>query len=124
MPDTITPCAHQGAVAGARALLGGRLHLLQYEASIAVWSAARLLHQARLAQSAERKALNLVVVGSSPTVGVSWSLPPAPCSLPPAPCSLIPAPAPCFLTEEFAQASKTPVGGAGNHTNNQKDTHR
>ena len=37
--------------------------------------------QARLAQSAERKALNLVVVGSSPTVGVfprmcpwsSWS---------------------------------------------------
>ena len=26
---------------------------------------------ARLAQSAERKALNLVVVGSSPTVGVS-----------------------------------------------------
>ena len=26
--------------------------------------------QARLAQSAERKALNLVVVGSSPTVGV------------------------------------------------------
>ena len=30
-----------------------------------------MLHQARLAQSAERKALNLVVVGSSPTVGVS-----------------------------------------------------
>ena len=29
---------------------------------------------ARLAQSAERKALNLVVVGSSPTVGVSWAL--------------------------------------------------
>ena len=28
------------------------------------------LAQARLAQSAERKALNLVVVGSSPTVGV------------------------------------------------------
>ena len=28
---------------------------------------------ARLAQSAERKALNLVVVGSSPTVGVSCS---------------------------------------------------
>ena len=27
---------------------------------------------ARLAQSAERKALNLVVVGSSPTVGVIW----------------------------------------------------
>ena len=27
-------------------------------------------HQARLAQSAEHKALNLVVVGSSPTVGV------------------------------------------------------
>ena len=47
----------------------------------AVWRVQRvvLLHlafapcvwpQARLAQSAERKALNLVVVGSSPTVGV------------------------------------------------------
>ena len=30
----------------------------------------RLFSQARLAQSAERKAFNLVVVGSSPTVGV------------------------------------------------------
>ena len=30
------------------------------------------LAKARLAQSAERKALNLVVVGSSPTVGVFW----------------------------------------------------
>ena len=30
-----------------------------------------ILPSARLAQSAERKALNLVVVGSSPTVGVS-----------------------------------------------------
>ena len=29
--------------------------------------------RARLAQSAERKALNLVVVGSSPTVGGLWS---------------------------------------------------
>ena len=29
-----------------------------------------ILTEARLAQSAERKALNLVVVGSSPTVGV------------------------------------------------------
>ena len=29
---------------------------------------------ARLAQSVERKALNLVVVGSSPTVGVFWAL--------------------------------------------------
>jgi hypothetical protein len=29
-------------------------------------------HVARLAQSVERKALNLVVVGSSPTVGVSY----------------------------------------------------
>ena len=29
-------------------------------------------HQARLAQSVERKALNLVVVGSSPTVGVYY----------------------------------------------------
>jgi hypothetical protein len=32
----------------------------------------RILPPARLAQSAERKALNLVVVGSSPTVGVSF----------------------------------------------------
>ena len=31
------------------------------------------IDQARLAQSVERKALNLVVVGSSPTVGVSSS---------------------------------------------------
>ena len=31
---------------------------------------AEKLSQARLAQLAERKALNLVVVGSSPTVGV------------------------------------------------------
>ena len=30
---------------------------------------------ARLAQSAERKALNLVVMGSSPTVGVSFIWP-------------------------------------------------
>ena len=30
---------------------------------------SRTLQRARLAQSAERKALNLVVVGSSPTVG-------------------------------------------------------
>ena len=29
-----------------------------------------MLHHARLAQSVERKTLNLVVVGSSPTVGV------------------------------------------------------
>ena len=35
---------------------------------LADWAAA--LATARLAQSAERKALNLVVVGSSPTVGV------------------------------------------------------
>ena len=33
-----------------------------------------LVASARLAQSVERKALNLVVVGSSPTVGVySWT---------------------------------------------------
>ena len=37
------------------------------------WQAARTLKStARLAQSAERKALNLVVVGSSPTVGDLW----------------------------------------------------
>ena len=34
-------------------------------------SLSHLLTSARLAQSAERKALNLVVVGSSPTVGAS-----------------------------------------------------
>ena len=34
---------------------------------------------ARLAQSVERKALNLVVVGSSPTVGVSWVTDSQPC---------------------------------------------
>ena len=39
--------------------------LLQYNAEAAMLTSA----QARLAQSAERKALNLVVVGSSPTVG-------------------------------------------------------
>ena len=33
-----------------------------------------ILLQARLAQLVERKALNLVVVGSSPTVGVLFSL--------------------------------------------------
>ena len=32
-----------------------------------------LIYMARLPQSAERKALNLVVVGSSPTVGVSYA---------------------------------------------------
>jgi hypothetical protein len=32
----------------------------------------RFFSSARLAQSAERKALNLVVVGSSPTVGVLY----------------------------------------------------
>ena len=31
-----------------------------------------MCHEARLAQLVERKALNLVVVGSSPTVGVSF----------------------------------------------------
>ena len=34
-----------------------------------VHSLSHLLTSARLAQSAERKALNLVAVGSSPTVG-------------------------------------------------------
>ena len=37
--------------------------------------------QARLAQSAERKALNLVVVGSSPTVGVNLLVSGSPCVL-------------------------------------------
>ena len=31
-------------------------------------------HEARLAQPVERKALNLVVVGSSPTVGAFYEL--------------------------------------------------
>ena len=46
--------------------------------------------QARLAQSAERKALNLVVVGSSPTVGVcvSFCSKLAPKSVQPQPLSL------------------------------------
>ena len=54
--------------------------------------------QARLAQSAERKALNLVVVGSSPTVGasaalgkrarVAWSLVCTEKALPPLPGSV------------------------------------
>ena len=35
--------------------------------------AALQYSQARLAQSAERKALNLVVVGSSPTVGAMFA---------------------------------------------------
>ena len=39
-------------------------HLTSYPARLSTHQ------QARLAQSAERKALNLVVVGSSPTVGV------------------------------------------------------
>ena len=37
---------------------------------MASYELERHYHHARLAQSAERKALNLVVVGSSPTVGV------------------------------------------------------
>ena len=40
----------------------GRCYINKYHSTISV--------QARLAQSVERKALNLVVVGSSPTVGV------------------------------------------------------
>ena len=36
-------------------------------------TSASLCAGARLAQSAERKALNLVVVGSSPSVGVSFA---------------------------------------------------
>ena len=38
-----------------------------------------LSSKARLAQSVERKALNLVVVGSSPTVGVCVGFAVAPC---------------------------------------------
>ena len=40
----------------------GRCYINKYHSTTSV--------QARLAQSVERKALNLVVVGSSPTVGV------------------------------------------------------
>ena len=39
------------------------------------------MQQARLAQSAERKALNLVVVGSSPTVGVFCVASTPPCRI-------------------------------------------
>ena len=42
----------------------------QMKESSAVITASHQFCQARLAQSVERKALNLVVVGSSPTVGV------------------------------------------------------
>ena len=43
--------------------------------SVARWLGQGESGTARLAQPAERKALNLVVVGSSPTVGAFW--PPA-----------------------------------------------
>ena len=54
------------------------MHLSTYaQVQTWIWSAGNHNDQrlgadatARLAQSAERKALNLVVVGSSPTVGV------------------------------------------------------
>ena len=46
----------------------GRMHGSFYVISVH----AECLPSARLAQSVERKALNLVVVGSSPTVGVTW----------------------------------------------------
>ena len=39
---------------------------------LGIWDLA--VARARLAQSAERKALNLVVVGSSPTVGVLFTV--------------------------------------------------
>ena len=42
--------------------------------SIPVLGRGHSLVQARLAQSAKRKAFNLVVVGSSPTVGVGATL--------------------------------------------------
>ena len=55
-----TQCPHPGSMAD----YGSSYHW-------PCWSLLRLLQfQARLAQSVERKALNLVVVGSSPTVGV------------------------------------------------------
>jgi hypothetical protein len=44
-------------------------------AGIAPALATAVLATARLAQLVERKALNLVVVGSSPTVGVASSFP-------------------------------------------------
>ena len=49
--------------------LGTRLRLPRDAGGLSEFQNAYSL-QARLAQSAERKALNLVVVGSSPTVGV------------------------------------------------------
>ena len=52
----------QGALAPKPARAGG-------PASDAHRKALAIASTARLAQSAERKALNLVVVGSSPTVG-------------------------------------------------------
>ena len=52
----VDPCAH---------VLGWQRRMQTVEYAVPTWCPA-----ARLAQSAERKALNLVVVGSSPTVGV------------------------------------------------------
>ena len=42
-------------------------------ASLAYGAALLPRHSSRLAQLVERKTLNLVVVGSSPTVGASWN---------------------------------------------------
>ncbi len=47
--------------------------------SVSVFGVWKCNQEARLAQSVERKALNLVVVGSSPTVGASFCF----CLLPP-----------------------------------------
>ena len=52
---------------------GGKNHCLSHAETLHRVIRLNRISLARLAQSAERKALNLVVVGSSPTVGVFCS---------------------------------------------------
>ena len=55
---------------GSGRIAGGMMGIcLAHSRNRAITHRNRHLTTARLAQSAERKALNLVVVGSSPTVG-------------------------------------------------------
>ena len=83
LPTCWASCAmsarHASVVACAdRISLAGAVQECEMECAVATSEPAsgrgHSLAQARLAQSAERKALNLVVVGSSPTVGVGATL--------------------------------------------------
>ena len=70
-----------GSFAFTRTVCWVRPHALVWARRFCFWIDVELtellrvlmLYTARLAQSAERKALNLVVVGSSPTVGVLFA---------------------------------------------------